>query len=104
MPGGHSYRNGAGSVRGFDVKRRVAHDHDLLRIQAAPEDRAPALDRTPSELGPVLGIRSISSEAEEPVQCRSRKLDVGRGLQPAGRDTEKEALLAEAREEFIHAV
>lgn len=65
---GNTHPHRTHSAGGFDVQRGVTDNQNAARVERVTDDRAAPCDRTPSESRPVVGIRSVSSEAEEPVE------------------------------------
>lgn len=76
MSRGNTDRDRTHRARGLDVERGVADDKNTARVDRVADDRAASRDRTPRELRSVVGIRSVSSEAEEAVESGPGKLDV----------------------------
>src|SRR5438309_4303498 len=90
-------------LRSLDVERGVAHVEDLVTLELAPGERACPPDRLLCQLDARVRGGPVAAEREVAVEVGALELGMGRGLGAAGREPEQVALVAESRQELLHA-
>src|SRR5450759_3965596 len=81
----------------------IADDDRLRRSQWLAIDQGAPLEGDERQLSPIGGVRAVAAEGEETVESRAMKLDVGRGLDVSGYQTQQVAVVDQTRKQFRHA-